>query len=701
MPFSQFLGKSIVWIVGAVWILVSVVWLTFNSLQVREILPQETALRQTLLTADEALIDLNNQLGFGGFIHNFKNAVLRPAEKQRYLEAFRQDTLAIHRSSQQLLTYYPDMDEQIGALLSTVQEYEEKAEFLSQTPLTDPLEIDPLVRVSDENAIEALLDIVHQNQVATIQLAAELNLRKARLYGLSGLLLFGIILTAVGLYAYALLIVQRNRANTEAIRLSAEMVEGMNAAILRLDTQGEIEASNKNARKLFGDILEPGSEPLITRLMHSFPSVRSEDPLFRAFLGTPVDNEVGLYTLPDGSQRYLRILGMPRSDDLGDRKGVIEVSDVTEKVVADTLKEQNRNVLVLGQMARGIVHDVRNINATLRFTLKTLAKRGGSDDAQGLIENANAALSASDQLTKRLLDFATAGQEQMRTYSLSEVFGTLRSLSGGLTLGDTAIVIEPAPETAYLSGNPDALLAALINLVVNARNALSRLPEVQGEIRVSVVPGETVIGHQGWRICLVDNGPGFPDAILAGAQPGRIKGEGYGLGLSIARSVAADMGGYMDLSNRPEGGARVVLELPAALADPEHDAEETGESAAPILVVDDSHTSAWLMTRELQALGYPTLIALTPQEALTVIRGTALRAVISDLDLRDDMSGYDVLAAAQTITASLPVMLFTRTPELAKGHPEVPVFGKGKDMKALLSHLQAELEKTGNAILQE
>ncbi len=435
MPFSQFLGKSIVWIAGALWILVSVVWLTVTSLQVRDILPQETALRQTLLTADEALIELNNQLGFGGFIHNFKNAVLRPAEKQSYLEAFRHDTLAIRHSSQLLLTYYPDLDDQVAALLSTVQEYEDKAEFLAQTQLTGPLEIDPLVRVSDDNAIEALLDIVHQSQVATIQHAAELDQRKARLYGLSALLLFGIIVTALGLYAYALLIVQRNRANTEAIRLSAEMVEGMNAAILRLDTDGEIEASNKNARKIFGDILEPGSEPLITRLMHSFPSVRSEDPLFRAFLGMSVDNEVGLYTLPDGSQRYLRILGMPRSDDLEDRKGVIEVSDVTEKVVADTLKEQNRNVLVLGQMARGIVHDVRNINATLRFTLKALAKRGGSEDAQGLIENANAALSASDQLTTRLLDFATAGQEEMSTYPLSKVFDTLRSMSGGLSLG--------------------------------------------------------------------------------------------------------------------------------------------------------------------------------------------------------------------------------------------------------------------------
>lgn len=701
MPFNQFLGKSIVWIAGAVWILVSVVWLTVNSLQVREILPQETALNQTLLTADEALIELSNQLGFGGFIHNFKNAVLRPAEKQRYLEAFQQNALAIRRSSQQLLTYYPDLGLQIGALLSTVQEYEEKAEFLAQTQLTGPLEIDPLVRVSDDNAIEALLDIVHQNQVATIQHAAELDRRKTRLYGLSALLLFGIIVTALGLYAYALLIVQRNRANTEAIRLSAEMVEGMNSAILRLDTQGEIEASNKNARQLFGDVLEPGPEPLITRLTHSFSSVRSEDPLFRAFLGMHVDNEVRLYKLPDGSQCFLRILGMPRSDDLEDRSGVIEVSDVTENVVAATLEEQNRNVLVLGQMARGIVHDVRNINATLRFTLKALAKRGGSGDAQGLIENANAALSASDQLTKRLLDFATAGREEMRTYPLSEVFNTLRSLAGGLSLGDTAIVIEPFPETACLSGNPDALLAALINLVINARNALSNLPEVKGEIRVSVVSGETSIGHQGWKICLTDNGPGFPDAILAGAQPGRIKGEGYGLGLSIARSVAADMGGYMELSNRPEGGARVVLELPAALADHAHDPDAEGDKSPPILVVDDSHTSAWLVTRELKALGYPTLIALTPQEGLTVIRGTALRAVISDLDLADTQNGYDVLAAAQAVDPDVPLMLLTRTPELATGHPQVPVFGKGKDMKALLSHLQSELKKTGQAILQE
>lgn len=145
MPFSQFLGKSIVWIAGALWILVSVVWLTVTSLQVRDILPQETALRQTLLTADEALIELNNQLGFGGFIHNFKNAVLRPAEKQSYLEAFQQNALAIRRSSQQLLTYYPDLGLQIGALLSTVQEYEDKAEFVAQTQLTGPLESDPLV----------------------------------------------------------------------------------------------------------------------------------------------------------------------------------------------------------------------------------------------------------------------------------------------------------------------------------------------------------------------------------------------------------------------------------------------------------------------------------------------------------------------------------------------------------------------------
>ncbi len=123
-------------------------------------------------------------------------------------------------------------------------------------------------------------------------------------------------------------------------------------------------------------------------------------------------------------------------------------------------------------------------------------------------------------------------------------------------------MIEPASDTACLSGNPDALLAALINLVVNARNALSKVPEVQGEIRVSVVPGETVIGHQGWKICLVDNGPGFPDAILAGAQPGRIKGEGYGLGLSIARSVVADMGGYWTCPTAPKVAPELFWNCP-------------------------------------------------------------------------------------------------------------------------------------------
>lgn len=682
-----------VWIVGLLWIFGFSVALFFTGFTAIGVIAKQESFQRKIVQADIILVRLNNQLGYGGFIHNFKNAVLRPDERDRYLDAFFANAMAIEALIADTQEQFPELIKEIKNLGDTLEAYEKNAAFLRTTDLRDPLEIDPIVRVNDDFAVEAMVNLLQQNRDQMTNVLADLEVRRFSL-NLAALVSFlSVLVATTGLLVYARNRSRVYRAAVEENRRTSEMIEDVGGAIFKVGSDGEMELTNRKGRDMFGPLLERQKQPLVDRMLAAFPEIALDDPLLRAFLGKSVENEVNLYTFPDRSQRYLRIFSAPLTSQ-GQGGCVIEISDVTEKKVAETLEDQNRNVLVLGQVARSVVHDVRNVNATLRFTLERLKGQelGGSTPA--LIKNALNALTASDRLAKRLLDFATAGRDEIIVFEAADVLNTLRSLAQGIAQEEITISVLNAPDGARLTGSPNALLAALINLVVNARNAL-REAGIRGQIMVRLDKEDLHPGIPGWTFRITDNGPGFPQDVIEGSRssaPTR-SAEGYGLGLSIVHSVAVDMGGYVHLSNLEGGGAEVAVHLPALLPKPSALPTEAHHKAQ-VLLVDDSPMVTRLLERQFLALGIAPYVCNTSKAAMLALRTHAYDLVITDFDLGEEISGKDIVTTARLKQPDTPTIVFTKTPEWASDafkDMNVEIFGKGNQTDALINRAKALL----------
>lgn len=232
-----------------------------------------------------------------------------------------------------------------------------------------------------------------------------------------------------------------------------------------------------------------------------------------------------------------------------------------ERAEADL--EHTRRLSVAGQVAAGVVHEVRNPLGIMRSTIEYLRDRSkveGSD--RELFDEALEEADRISEILERFLSLAReAPSEPIRVELAGALEGVARLAEKDLSRRGLTLVVEAPPGLA-VSCDPRSLRQALLNLVLNAREALEGSGRPQGSIRLAAqaAPGPRV------RIQVEDDGPGFPESVLA--EPFRAfrttRPDGTGLGLALVRRMVRGAGGEASLGNRPGGGATVVLEFPAA-----------------------------------------------------------------------------------------------------------------------------------------
>jgi PAS domain S-box-containing protein len=252
---------------------------------------------------------------------------------------------------------------------------------------------------------------------------------------------------------------------------------------------------------------------------------------------------------PDGRPAYLAVLE----------------HDVTDRRLMENRLHQAEKMQALGTMAGGVAHDFNNLLTAILGSLELAVRRNDGDARlQRLLENATMAAERGTTLTQRLLSFSRQRDLALRSVGANELIHEmqdliLRSIGSGI-----AIEEDLAPDLWPAHVDPDQLELALLNLCINARDAmegvgsltlLTRNLVVGEEDTGELAPGEYV------SIAVRDTGPGIPPEVMARVfEPfftTKPVGKGTGLGLSMVYGLAQQAGGVARVLC-PEGGGTVV-----------------------------------------------------------------------------------------------------------------------------------------------
>jgi two-component system NtrC family sensor kinase len=239
---------------------------------------------------------------------------------------------------------------------------------------------------------------------------------------------------------------------------------------------------------------------------------------------------------------------------------VVVFKDVTQEREVTRRLFQAEKMSALGQLAGGVAHEINNpLGGILAFAQIMAQDERNDEDRESLRLIADAALRAK-RIVESLLRFSRIPKEQERgTVDLAKVAeDALLILQANLR--DARVTVDRDMRPATALGNANQIQQVVVNLVVNAMQAVS------GEARIAVATGPGAPGRV--VVTVTDNGPGIPpdvaERIFEPFFTTKPEGQGTGLGLSICYRIAEEHGGTIRFENLREGGARFTVDLPAS-----------------------------------------------------------------------------------------------------------------------------------------
>jgi len=485
------------------------------------------------------------------------------------------------------------------------------------------------------------------------------------------------------------------RAAEQALRHSQEqfrrLVEGVtDYAIFMLDAQGLVSSWNSGAQRIKG--YRP--DEIIGRHFSTFyrPEDREQNQPTRALETAAREGRFeseGWRVRKDGSHFWANVVIDPIRDDAGAIIGYAKVTrDVTEKRATQHALERARESLfhsqkldAIGQLTGGVAHDFNNLLMVILSSLELIDKRIGDDPRLSpLLDNAIKGAQRGAALTQRMLAFAR--QQDLKPVAVDVValvdgMSDMMQRSLGPAIG---VSIELPAGLPPIRVDPNQLELALLNLAVNARDALphggrltiSASDETVGSGRNDLAAGRYV------RLVVRDDGEGMDEATLARATEPFFTtkgvGKGTGLGLSMVDGLASQSGGRFVLASRKGEGTTAEIWLP--VASPSGEAQARAPAAAPanaqaldILVVDDDGLVLDSTVAILEELGHRARSAASAREALEVLeREAGVQVVLTDHAM-PQMSGAQLAGVIRARWPATGVVLASGYAEIG---PDIP-----------------------------
>jgi PAS domain S-box-containing protein len=382
--------------------------------------------------------------------------------------------------------------------------------------------------------------------------------------------------------------------------------------------------------------------------------------------------EDGWRVRKDGSFFWASVVIDPIRNDAGELIGYAKITrDISERKeaqerLARVQKQlaESQKLDALGQLTGGVAHDFNNLLMIISGNIHTIRKELSSEKTVKALQSIETASQRAAALTRQLLTFARRQSVQPRSIELVERLRSIRDvLSSGL--GNTvSLAVDVDDDVWNIVVDPSEFETALVNLVINARDAM---PE-GGQVTVSA---KNLIDEDRVAVSVEDTGVGIPqdivDKVFDPFFTTKPVGKGTGLGLSQVHGFAHQAGGTIDLKSTLGKGTKVTINLPRSKAGETvtRDAQSSAGNGT-VLLVEDNPEVANASTSLLEQLGYEVRWVSDASSALLEIEKNAIDIVFSDIVMPGKMDGVRLAQTIRAKNPKLPILLVTGYSETAK-----------------------------------
>ncbi len=484
-------------------------------------------------------------------------------------------------------------------------------------------------------------------------------------------------------------ITERRQADEPLMR---SILDSAVDAIISIDETGAIETANPATERIFGyargELLGRN-----VRMLMPEPDRSGHDAYIGNYLGTGQAKIIGIGRevtgrRKDGSSVSLHLsVGEFRLRSDGSRHFTGILRDISEaRKVAHQL-QQVQKLDAIGQLTGGIAHDFNNLLGVVIGNLDAVLEDIDPKSPDGLAVSRalNGALHGAD-LTRRLLAFARDQSLEPRAFAINDLLPDVVALLKRTLGASIAINLVPSPDLWPAYADPPQVQDAVLNLAINARDAMPEggvltietanvtLDEDYVRENLEVAPGDYAM------LAVTDTGTGIPSDILKHVlEPfftTKPIGRGTGLGLSMIYGFAKQSGGHLKIYSEVGHGTTVKLYLPrgrTAGLNEEKPAAAPGKAPGgheTILVAEDNAELRHAAVRQLTKLGYRVLTAENGEAALAILRETkGIDLLFSDIVMTGQMTGRDLAREAGKLRPNLKVLLTTGYAEKASAGP--------------------------------
>ncbi|MBI2900743.1 MAG: response regulator [Planctomycetes bacterium] len=496
------------------------------------------------------------------------------------------------------------------------------------------------------------------------------------------------------------------------------ILESAGDGIFGLDTEGRITFTNSAAAALLG--YEPAD--FVGRHSHSTyhysradgtPYPAEECPIYAAYrTGTVHRSDADVFWRKDGTSFDVEYTSTPILEDGRITGAVVVFRDISERRRFRERMSQVEKMTAVGRLAGGVAHDFNNILTVINgYCQLLLTRMDPRDPWRPMVEEVNAAGERAATLTRQLLVFSRKQEIAPRVLDVASIVAGMEKMLRRL-IGEDVDLTVATPSPGRVRADPGQIEQVVMNLVVNARDAMPGGGQITIEVEEVELDAGYAAAHPGARpgphvlLTVTDTGGGMSEEVRAHLfEPFfTTKEKGTGLGLSTVYGIVRRFDGHISVTSEPGRGTTMRAYLPRA------EAGEVPAAPAPpppvargketVLLVEDEEAVRRLARVILESQGYAVIEAADAREALHAIETgpAAIHLLLTDT-VMPGMGGLQLAREARDRRPDLRILLMSgytdrtlvdREPEAA----DLPFLQKPFTVAGLASKVREVLDRS-------